>query len=65
VRVFHTVRPELWIGTDDEANIGRGFVVRVLKRKIWTVKEALRHENLVGGEAGFKTLKVGEQVHLD
>jgi hypothetical protein len=65
VRAFHTVRPQLWIGTHDEVKIGKGFVARVLKRKIWTVEEALKQEGLVGGEAEFKTLKGGEEVHLD
>lgn len=65
VRAFHTVRPQLWIGTHDEVKIGRGIVARVLKRRIWTVEEALKEEGLVGNEAEFKILKAGEEVKLE
>ena len=65
VRAFHTVRPQLWLGTHDEVKIGRGLVARVLKRRIWSVEEALREEGLVGGEDEFKVLRAGEEVHLD
>ncbi|KIM21056.1 hypothetical protein M408DRAFT_112131 [Serendipita vermifera MAFF 305830] len=65
VRAFHTVRPQLWIGTHDEVKVGRGLVARVLKRRIWTVEEALKEEGLVGKDADFKTLRTGEEVKLE
>lgn len=64
LQVAHTLKAKYWIGTHDEVKKASGFVSKVLKRRIWTVEEALREEELVQEAAEFRHLKTGEEVAL-
>jgi hypothetical protein len=41
-------------------------VARVIKRKVWTVEEAMKAEGLEGviGDATFRNLAAGEEIAL-
>jgi hypothetical protein len=40
------------------------LVSKVLKRKIWSVEEAMKEEGLVEANAQFTTLKSGEEIQI-
>ncbi|KAG8813890.1 hypothetical protein FRC19_002124 [Serendipita sp. 401] len=65
VQVAHHCKPKLWVGTHDEVKRGTGLVAKVLKRRIWTVEEALKEEGLVEASTGFKTLQTGEEIEVE
>lgn len=65
VQVAHNCKPKLWIGTHDEVKVGKGLVSKVLKRRIWSVEEALKEEGLADSDAKFRVLRSGEQVEFD
>ncbi|PVF96637.1 hypothetical protein CPB86DRAFT_708682 [Serendipita vermifera] len=64
VQVAYNCKPKLWVGTHDEVKIGKGLVAKVLKRKIWSVEEAMKEEGLVEANAKFTTLKSGEEIEI-
>ena len=65
VQVANNCKPKLWIGTHDEVKIGKGLVSKVLKRKIWSVEEALKEGGLAEGNAQFRALRSGEQIEFE
>jgi hypothetical protein len=64
VQVAYNTKPKLWVGTHDEVKLGKGLVSKVLKRKIWSVEEAMKEEGLVEANAQFTTLKSGEEIQI-
>jgi hypothetical protein len=44
VRAVRATKAKYWIGTHDEVKKGSGIVSYVLRRKAWTVREALDAE---------------------
>lgn len=65
VKLVHACKPRYWIGTHDEVKRASGLVSKVLKRKIWTVEEALREAGLTSEDAQFIHLKSGDQIDLE
>jgi hypothetical protein len=61
------LRAKYWVGTHDEVKKGGGFVSWFLRRRVWTVEEALRE---VGadeefGDVRFQELRNGESRVLE
>ncbi|KAG9077880.1 hypothetical protein FRC06_008651, partial [Ceratobasidium sp. 370] len=52
VRAVRATKARYWIGTHDEAKRGSGVMSYVLRRKVWTVEEALEEEEKRGREKG-------------
>ncbi|KAG8738323.1 hypothetical protein FRC10_006994 [Ceratobasidium sp. 414] len=52
IRAVRATKARYWIGTHDEVKKGSGIVSYVLRRRAWTVEEALEEEEKISWEKG-------------
>lgn len=61
-----TLRAKYWVGTHDEVKKGGGLVAWFLRRKIWTLEEALQDAKaVVGSETDGKDGNEFDDVHFE